>query len=85
MSLRALLEARSAHAIDLDESGRVLVRSDETGTLQLAEYHDGALRRVTDLAEPVTGRYVPGTRAAVVAVDSGSSSCTCSTSTGRPR
>jgi dipeptidyl aminopeptidase/acylaminoacyl peptidase len=69
--LRTLLEARSAQAVDVDDYGRVLVRTDESGTLQLAEHADGHLRRLTDLPEPVTGRYVSGSRTAVIAVDTG--------------
>jgi pimeloyl-ACP methyl ester carboxylesterase len=51
---------------------RLLVRSNLTGTMQLYEWADGSgLRRLTDLPDPVaTGRYVPGTRRAVIAVDS---------------
>ncbi|MFL6138157.1 MAG: S9 family peptidase [Frankiaceae bacterium] len=77
--LRDLLEARSAHVVDLDAGSgadrpvdvRVLVRTDDSGTMQLVEWIGGGHRRLTDLREPVTGRYVPGRRAAVIAVDEG--------------
>lgn len=70
VDLRALLESRSAYALDEDERGRVLVASDLTGTFQLYEL-DGALRQLTAFAEPVSGRLVPGTRTAVVQMDAG--------------
>lgn len=71
-ALTALLESRSAVALDVDDTGRVLVRSDLTGSGQLYEYTPGAgLRALTDFADAVTGRYRPGHRQAVVAIDSG--------------
>jgi acetyl esterase/lipase len=70
MDPRQLLESRSARALDEDESGRVLVASDLTGTFQLYEL-DGELRQLTDFAEPVSGRYLPGRRQAVVQIDRG--------------
>jgi len=75
VEVRELLESRCARALDEDEHGRVLVASDLTGTLQLYELEGGrdggALRPLTDLAEPVSGRYLSGTRRAVVQMDAG--------------
>src|ERR1700722_8639005 len=78
---RALLELPSAQAVDADDTGRVLIRSDATGTFQVYELAlDGGqspaedpppLRALTDLAEGVTGAYVPGRRRAVIAADTG--------------
>jgi dipeptidyl aminopeptidase/acylaminoacyl peptidase len=65
-----MLESRSARALDEDSDGRVLVASDLTGTFQLFEL-DGELRQLTDFAEPAFGRYVTGTRTAVVEMDAG--------------
>lgn len=70
MDIAKLLESRSARALDEDGSGRILVASDLTGTFQLYEL-DGELRQLTDFAEPVSGRYVPGGRQVVVQMDSG--------------
>jgi dipeptidyl aminopeptidase/acylaminoacyl peptidase len=52
---------------------RLLVRSNLTGTMQLYELDGGSeLQQLTDLPDPVaTAHYVPGTRQAVIAVDSG--------------
>lgn len=73
MELLDLLRLRSATAVDLDVSGNVLVRSDLTGTFQLYELGSGRgeLRRITSFSEPVTGRYIPGTRSVIVQVDEG--------------
>jgi dipeptidyl aminopeptidase/acylaminoacyl peptidase len=71
MDLVRLLKARSASALDLDAEGRVLVRSDSSGTFQLYELDAGELRPLTDFPEPVTGRYIPGTRQAVAQMDRG--------------
>lgn len=71
MELVRLLEARSAQALDLDAAGRVLVRSDVSGTFQLYELEGRDLRPLTAFEEPVMGWYVPGTRSAVAAIDSG--------------
>lgn len=74
--LRDLLEARSALLADLQSDGaegeRLLVRSDLSGTMQLYEWSSGGLRQVTQLPEPVGGaHYLPGSRRAVLEVDSG--------------
>jgi dipeptidyl aminopeptidase/acylaminoacyl peptidase len=77
-SFTALLETKSAHMADIDDgstdrSWRVLVRSDLTGTMQLYELDQtGALRQITDLAEPVgVARYLPGGDACIVSSDEG--------------
>ena len=85
----ALLEAKSAVLADVGTgpgqatpeeasspsgpAGRLLVRSNLTGTMQVYELDEGSgLRQVTDLPDPVaTAHYVPGRRHAVIAVDSG--------------
>jgi dipeptidyl aminopeptidase/acylaminoacyl peptidase len=78
---RALLELPSAQAVDADDAGRVLIRSDTPGTFQLYELDlaDGQhpavrvppLRALTELPEGVAGAYVPGRRQAVIAADTG--------------
>jgi dipeptidyl aminopeptidase/acylaminoacyl peptidase len=70
MDLRQLLESRSARALDEDSDGRLLVASDLTGTFQLYELDD-ELRQLTAFAEPVSGRYVPASRKAVLQMDRG--------------
>lgn len=71
MQLIDLLQCRSAEALDEDADGRVLVASNVPGTFQLYEYAEGTLRQLTDFAEPVSGRYVPGGRQGVIAMDDG--------------
>ena len=70
MDLRQLLESRAARALD-EAADRLLVASDLTGTFQLYELDDDALAPLTDFSEPVTGRYVPGSRQVVVQMDAG--------------
>lgn len=70
----ALLAARAAHLADLERGGegRLLVRSDLTGTMQLYELAGSELVQRTDLPDPVgTARYLPGSRRAVLAIDRG--------------
>jgi acetyl esterase/lipase len=69
--IRALLQCRSARALDRDDAGRLLIQSDLTGVHQLYEHTGESLRPLTDLPDPVTGSYLPGSRRAVVALDSG--------------
>jgi dipeptidyl aminopeptidase/acylaminoacyl peptidase len=71
MDVVDLLKARSAQALDLDAAGRILIRSDLTGTFQLYEILGPELRQLTDFEDGVTGRYVPGTRHAVAQMDRG--------------
>jgi dipeptidyl aminopeptidase/acylaminoacyl peptidase len=73
-SLRDLLEARTALPADFSADGEhLLVRSDLTGTMQL--YRVGRdsreLEPLTDLPEPVDGRYVPGTDRILLQMDEG--------------
>lgn len=71
MQLTDLLKCRHAHALDEDAEGRLLVASDLPGTNQLYEYDGDELRQLTDFPEPAEGRYVPGGRGGVLAMDSG--------------
>jgi len=67
-----LLELRRTTLQDLDDTGRLLVSNDESGSAQLYEISpDGNWRQLTDLGEPCTGRYLPGSRAVVVSADTG--------------
>ncbi|HTZ43053.1 MAG TPA: alpha/beta fold hydrolase [Jatrophihabitans sp.] len=67
-----LLELRRTTLQDLDGTGRMLVTNDETGSAQLYEISpDGQWRQLTDLGEPCSGRYLPGTRSVVVSADTG--------------
>ena len=62
-SLRDLLEVPFGLPADLsDDGGTVLVQWNATGTMQLhrAPWAGGALEQLTDFAEPVGGRFVPG-------------------------
>jgi dipeptidyl aminopeptidase/acylaminoacyl peptidase len=72
-SVALLLESRSTVLADLDDSERLLVLSDLTGTRQLHELvPGGAMRRLTALGEPVGAAcYVPGSRTAAIEVDRG--------------
>ncbi|MBA8827426.1 dipeptidyl aminopeptidase/acylaminoacyl peptidase [Saccharopolyspora lacisalsi] len=65
-----LLELTGWRAFDVDDSGRVLAGSDESGSIQLVEIEpDGTTTPVTALPGAVTGRYLPGERTAVVQHD----------------
>ena len=71
----ALLQSRSARLADVqsNDSGRLLVRSDLTGTMQLYELSPGQqLTPLTALAEPVgRAQYIPPGDAVVLEVDNG--------------
>ncbi len=71
--LRKLLESTSTLLADADAEGRVLVRSDRGGSMQLYELVPGAgLLQRTALEDPVgAARFIPGSHLAVIAVDSG--------------
>jgi dipeptidyl aminopeptidase/acylaminoacyl peptidase len=71
MQLRDLFQCRSAMALDEDAGGRLLVASNLPGSFQLYEHDGGELRQLTDFAEPVDGRYLPGSRRGVLAMDAG--------------
>jgi dipeptidyl aminopeptidase/acylaminoacyl peptidase len=71
--LRALLEMRQAVPLSFSEDGaRLLVASNVPGTHQLYELpsRGGELEQLTDLAEPVSGFYLPDGRV-LVEIDSG--------------
>jgi dipeptidyl aminopeptidase/acylaminoacyl peptidase len=77
-TVAALLRTRSAMLHDLDRTAatngieRLLIRSNTSGTMQLAELTDGELKELTALPEPVgDAAYVPGARLAIIAVDAG--------------
>lgn len=65
-----LLEVSTWRAFDVDDHGRVLAGSDESGSVQLAEIsRDGAIRALTALPGAVTGRYLPAERSVIVQHD----------------
>jgi dipeptidyl aminopeptidase/acylaminoacyl peptidase len=67
----SLLRQPTSVLLDRDRDGRLLIGCNAPGTQQLFELAVGDLHQVTFFDEPVTGRYLPGTRVAVVAKDSG--------------
>jgi len=72
-SLRELLTAPSAVPVDVRADGAVLVASNETGTMQLSlvPAGGGAPVPLTDLPEPVTGQFVPGSNRILLEMDEG--------------
>ncbi len=67
-----LLELRRTTLLDIDAAGRLLISNDESGSAQLYEVlPDDRWRRLTDLGEPCSGRYLPQARAVVVSADTG--------------
>lgn len=72
-TLRVLLESTSTLLADVGRTGRVLVRSDRSGSMQLYLVDiEGEMRQCTALPEPVgVARSVPGTHLAVIGVDAG--------------
>ncbi len=68
----SLLDTRTWRAFDVDDHGRVLAGSDESGSVQLVELApDGTATPLTALPGPCSGRYLPGQRVAVVEHDDG--------------
>lgn len=68
--IATLLDAHTWRAFDIDDHGRVLAGSDESGSVQLVELDpDGSATPLTALPGPCSGRYLPGQRLAVVAHD----------------
>ncbi|MDP8987780.1 MAG: prolyl oligopeptidase family serine peptidase [Actinomycetota bacterium] len=73
-SIRDYLEIRTARPSGFSPSGeRVLVGADLSGTVQLYEVPraGGDLRRLTDLPEPVAGRYLPDCDDVLLSFDEG--------------
>jgi dipeptidyl aminopeptidase/acylaminoacyl peptidase len=67
-----LITAPAVAARDVDDSGRLLVGNDRSGTMQLYEVGtDGSWRALTALDGPVNGRYLPESRTVVVEHDAG--------------
>ena len=67
-----LLDICLYQAFDLDDAGRVLAGSDESGTTQLVELQpDGTSTPLTALPGACSGRYWPGQRAVIVSHDEG--------------
>lgn len=73
-----LLTAHSWRAFDVDDDGRVLAGSDETGSTQLVEISSTGrddepptVTPLTDLGGACSGRYLPGERAVIVQHDDG--------------
>ena len=70
--LLTLLRTPVVAARDVDDEGRILLGSDEAGTMQLYEAGlDGSWRRLTGLDGTATGRYLPRSRTVVVEHDAG--------------
>ena len=72
-SLETLLTVSSAVPADVRGDGTVLVRWNVPGSLQLylAERGAKAPRQLTELGEPVDGRFVPGSERLLLSVDAG--------------
>jgi dipeptidyl aminopeptidase/acylaminoacyl peptidase len=70
--LAALLRIPAAMALDVSERG-VLVGANTGGTMQLrlVPLEGGEAQPLTDLPEPVSGRFVPGTTQVLVTMDHG--------------
>jgi dipeptidyl aminopeptidase/acylaminoacyl peptidase len=72
LDLAQLLNVRLYQAFDLDDEGRVLAGSDDSGSTQLTEIlPDGTSTPLTELPGACSGRYLPGERAVIVSHDEG--------------
>ncbi|HEY0637820.1 MAG TPA: alpha/beta fold hydrolase [Pseudonocardiaceae bacterium] len=71
LDIARLLEIRTWRAFDVDDDGRVLAGSDDSGSVQLVELADGVATPLTGLPGACQGRYLPGERAVVVEHDDG--------------
>jgi dipeptidyl aminopeptidase/acylaminoacyl peptidase len=72
LDIAQLFSTPTYRSMDLDEVGRALITSDETGSQQLVEIDtDGILTQLTALPDGCTGRYLPGSRTVVVLYDEG--------------
>jgi dipeptidyl aminopeptidase/acylaminoacyl peptidase len=71
LDLNRLLDVRTYQAFDLEDGGRVLAGSDDTGSTQLIEIEpDGRVTALTALPGACSGRYLRGQRAVIVSHDS---------------
>ena len=72
LDVRRLLELHTWRAFDVDDEGRVLAGSDETGRVQLVELApDGAATPLPRLTGVAGAKYLKGERALVVEHDNG--------------
>ena len=71
LDITRLLGARTWRAFDVDDAGRVLAGSDDTGSVQLVELAAGTATPLTALPGACRGRYLPGERVVVVEHDDG--------------
>ena len=70
--LNVLINAHTYRAFDMDDQGRVLIGTDESGSVQLAEIGPGgSFTALTALPGPCSGSYVPGRRVVIVSHDNG--------------
>jgi dipeptidyl aminopeptidase/acylaminoacyl peptidase len=70
VDLAQLLSAPVYRAYDVDEAGRILAGTDESGSMQLAELSpDGSVQPLTALPGACRGRYLPGERVVLVGHD----------------
>lgn len=70
LDITRLLGIPTWRAFDVDDEGRVLAGSDESGSVQLVEIDtDGTTAPLTALPGAVRGRYLPGERTVVVEHD----------------
>jgi dipeptidyl aminopeptidase/acylaminoacyl peptidase len=67
IDLEALLSVPAYRALDVDAEGRILIQTDESGSMQLVELDPcGLATSLTALPGQCSGRYVPGRRAVLV-------------------
>lgn len=71
LDIARLLEVRTWRAFDVDDEGRVLAGSDDSGSVQLVELAGGRATPLTALPGACRGRYLPGERVVVVEHDDG--------------
>jgi dipeptidyl aminopeptidase/acylaminoacyl peptidase len=72
LDLAQLLAISVYRAFDVDSAGRILVGSDESGSMQLVEISPaGAVQALTALPGACSGRYLTGERTVVVSHDDG--------------
>src|ERR1700735_4811180 len=72
MDIAKLLAITRYRAFDVEPQARILIGSDATGSVQLAEIQpDGTEVPLTALPGGCSGRYLPGQRAVIVSHDEG--------------